>query len=194
MKALKILPYCFDGVTAKTFNPGDPVVVGKDVRSDHVPGLEQAGYLGPDDAEVSSLSTAPAPVIIPHQTQLREDGPTVAQYVAAGYQASNYPPQGYASKSTADEIAAAIEAQRLEAEKLKNAGGGNGDDQPKVDDHKFAKVEIIEAWAHLEWPAYKALAAQVSDAAITTKVEATAAIEAELKRRAEFAEANKPKA
>jgi hypothetical protein len=42
---------------------------------------------------------------------LRLDGPTVAEYVAAGYQASAYPPEGYASRSTADEIAAAVTAQ-----------------------------------------------------------------------------------
>lgn len=42
---------------------------------------------------------------------LRLDGPTVAEYVAAGYQASAYPPEGYASRSTADEISAAVTAQ-----------------------------------------------------------------------------------
>lgn len=42
---------------------------------------------------------------------LRDDGPTVEQYVAAGYQAVNYPPDGYASRSTAEEIEAAIAAQ-----------------------------------------------------------------------------------
>lgn len=42
---------------------------------------------------------------------LRTDGPTVAEYVAAGYQAVNYPPQGYASRSTPEEIAAAVKAQ-----------------------------------------------------------------------------------
>ncbi|RUW55604.1 hypothetical protein EOA32_00875 [Mesorhizobium sp. M1A.F.Ca.ET.072.01.1.1] len=39
---------------------------------------------------------------------LRDDGPTIAEYVAAGYPASKYPPQGYASKSTDEEIAAAV--------------------------------------------------------------------------------------
>lgn len=39
---------------------------------------------------------------------LREDGPTIAEYVAAGYLAANYPPEGFASRSSADEIAAAI--------------------------------------------------------------------------------------
>lgn len=44
-------------------------------------------------------------------SELRRDGPTVEEYVAAGYHASSYPPSGYASKSTPDEIAAAIAAQ-----------------------------------------------------------------------------------
>jgi len=42
---------------------------------------------------------------------LRTDGPTVAEWVAAGYAASAYPPSGYTSKSTADEVEAAIAAQ-----------------------------------------------------------------------------------
>lgn len=45
------------------------------------------------------------------KVQLREDGPTIAEFLAAGYQASNYPPKGYASRSTAEEIAAAVAAQ-----------------------------------------------------------------------------------
>lgn len=42
---------------------------------------------------------------------LREDGPTVAEFIAAGYAATNYPPKGYASRSTDAEIAAAVVAQ-----------------------------------------------------------------------------------
>lgn len=41
---------------------------------------------------------------------LRDDGPTVAEYVAAGYLPAGYPPKGYASRSTEDEIADAIAA------------------------------------------------------------------------------------
>jgi len=39
---------------------------------------------------------------------LRDDGPTVQEYVEAGYLAVNYPPTGYAAKSTPEEIAAAV--------------------------------------------------------------------------------------
>lgn len=47
---------------------------------------------------------------------LRDDGPTVAEFVERGYKASNYPPEGYASKSTEAEIAAAIEAEQPKTE------------------------------------------------------------------------------
>ena len=40
--------------------------------------------------------------------ELKQDGPTVAEYVAAGYDPKNYPPKGYASKSDDKEIKAAI--------------------------------------------------------------------------------------
>lgn len=45
------------------------------------------------------------------QVELKTDGPTVEEFVAAGYQAANYPPDGYTSRSTPDEIDAAIKAQ-----------------------------------------------------------------------------------
>jgi len=43
---------------------------------------------------------------------LREDGPTVAEFVEAGYLAANYPPEGYTSRSSKEEIDAAIELQK----------------------------------------------------------------------------------
>lgn len=43
-------------------------------------------------------------------SELRTDGPTIAEYVAAGYPATAYPPVGYASRSTAEEIADAVAA------------------------------------------------------------------------------------
>lgn len=44
--------------------------------------------------------------------RLREDGPTLAEFVDAGYLAANYPPEGYASRSSQEEIDAAIELQK----------------------------------------------------------------------------------
>lgn len=45
------------------------------------------------------------------QPELRQDGPTVEEYVAAGYKAEDYPPKGYASKSSEEEIEAAAKKQ-----------------------------------------------------------------------------------
>ena len=71
--------------------------------------------------------------------QLREDGPTVEEYVAAGYQAANYPPQGYASRSTEAEITAAIAAQA-------KAGAKPEDKQaPKPEDKKAPEAKNKEA-------------------------------------------------
>lgn len=60
----------------------------------------------------------------PHGDALKQDGPTVADYVKAGYSAKNYPPAGYASKSTAEEIAEAVKAE--EAAAAAGNGGGTG--------------------------------------------------------------------
>jgi hypothetical protein len=46
---------------------------------------------------------------------LRQDGPTVAEYVKAGYSAKTYPPAGYAGKSTAEEVAEAVKAEEAAA-------------------------------------------------------------------------------
>lgn len=65
---------------------------------------------------------------------LREDGPTVAEFVAAGYKASGYPPEGYASRSTREEIDAAMTAQ-----------GITKDDAPETDPLKM-KVADLKVW------------------------------------------------
>lgn len=43
-------------------------------------------------------------------TELKQDGPTIAEYVAEGYKAEDYPPAGYAPKSTKEEVDAFIKA------------------------------------------------------------------------------------
>ena len=43
--------------------------------------------------------------------ELKEDGPTIHEYVAAGYLAKNYPPKGYASKSSEEEIKIAVDEE-----------------------------------------------------------------------------------
>ena len=51
-----------------------------------------------------------------HPVDPREDGPTIAEFVAAGYKASNYPPEGFASRSTAEEVSEALKAEQREPE------------------------------------------------------------------------------
>lgn len=46
---------------------------------------------------------------------LRQDGPTVEEFVKAGYRAEHYPPQGFASRSTPEEVEAAVKAQAAAA-------------------------------------------------------------------------------
>lgn len=43
--------------------------------------------------------------------ELRQDGPTISEFIAAGYKAENYPPNGFASRSTPEEISVAIAAE-----------------------------------------------------------------------------------
>jgi hypothetical protein len=64
----------------------------------------------PEDPTIRKI-VKPEPTTI----ALRPDGPTVAEWVAAGYLAKNYPPSGYASKSTPEEIAAAVKADEVKA-------------------------------------------------------------------------------
>ena len=71
---------------------------------------------------------------------LRTDGPTVAEYVAAGYLATNYPPHGYASRSTSEEIAALT---------MPPATGATGAPPPvllvtKNDKKRFVVVDIAQ--------------------------------------------------
>jgi hypothetical protein len=54
--------------------------------------------------------------------QLREDGPTVHEWVAAGFSAKEYPPKGYSLKSTKEEIEQAIKDE--EAAAAKSSGWG----------------------------------------------------------------------
>jgi hypothetical protein len=68
-------------------------------------------YLPGDECPPELEATARHFGALPAALPLREDGPTVEEYVAAGYLAANYPPQGYVSRSTAEQIAAAMATQ-----------------------------------------------------------------------------------
>lgn len=65
--------------------------------------------------------------------ELKQDGPTVEDYVKAGYSAKNYPPAGYASKSTEEEIAAAVKAEEEKANQQNDGSGQGGESDDKTD-------------------------------------------------------------
>lgn len=49
---------------------------------------------------VKAVAAPPAAPPAATAAELRDDGPTLAEYVAAGYRAENYPPQGYRARTT----------------------------------------------------------------------------------------------
>jgi hypothetical protein len=88
----------------------------------------------PDGEKVIVNNTEEEAAVLGHETKaeaaqgwkepiLKNDGPTIKEYVAAGYKAKNYPPHGYASKSTQEEIDIAIKAE-TEAEAKGSSGWG----------------------------------------------------------------------
>lgn len=91
------------------------------VPSEMVIDLYEAGYIAEPDGGA-----------------LRGDGPTVAEYVAAGYLASQYPPSGYASRSTTEEIAAAV------AEEVAKAGDTDLDKMTRAELEAFAAAKGID--------------------------------------------------
>lgn len=87
------------------------------------------------------------------QEVLPGDGPTLAEYMAAGYLASNYPPVGYASRSTPEEIAEAMAGQGASAGLGTDSGDQFSDDQlravikeatGKAPHHKLGRDKLIE--------------------------------------------------
>lgn len=77
---------------------------------------EVAGF---EDAEAERLIAAgiagDPPLTEPMAPQLREDGPTIEEWIAAGYPPGVYPPPGYAARSTPEEIRAAMTEVLLKA-------------------------------------------------------------------------------
>lgn len=84
--------------------PNGPISIN---RTDYDP--EQHTLYGGDVLQTEGGETVPAVPQHPVNSDgLRTDGPTIAEFIAAGYSAANYPPQGCASRSTPEEIAAAL--------------------------------------------------------------------------------------
>lgn len=71
------------------------IQIGSDIHKQHLDGLEKD-------------KVAEDPAVGKKESILREDGPTVEEFVKSGYDPKNYPPAEYKSKSTKKEIAKAI--------------------------------------------------------------------------------------
>lgn len=71
-------------------------------------GKDMPGKVVEDEAQENELmGIKPA--------ELRQDGPTIEQYVDAGLKADTYPPKGYAPISSPEEVKAAIDRQNKPA-------------------------------------------------------------------------------
>lgn len=82
------------------------------------------GYLAWHEDQVSKLPPPPQWA----DGTLRQDGPTLEEFVAAGYKAENYPPTGYAAKSSAPPTPAPVPP----TEPLSGSTGASGSEPPKV--------------------------------------------------------------
>ncbi|MER9901610.1 hypothetical protein [Mesorhizobium sp. M0130] len=110
---------------------------------------------------------------------LRDDGPTVAEYVAAGYAASAYPPKGFASRSTPEEIAAAITeaedaaAKKKADEKAAKAAAKMRDailaDLMKLSDEDLAKVVEAEKIAVVDGDSKDVVLGKIADARMASQ-------------------------
>lgn len=113
-------------------------------------GNQGGGAANSTSASANTQTTKPA--------ELKQDGPTVVEYVKAGYSAKDYPPAGYASKSTAEEIAAVIKAEEdaaAAAANGANADAGDDDDGDVKDPlagiarGPGAKIYILQRGKHV---------------------------------------------
>ncbi|WP_018390916.1 Rho termination factor N-terminal domain-containing protein [Ancylobacter sp. FA202] len=91
---LKVIAEFVDKRNGRRYLPG--AEIDPPLDQDQIDRLMKAGCLAGVELDLSAL---------------RQDGPTVGEFVAAGYKAANYPPRGYVSRSTPEEIAAAVAAE-----------------------------------------------------------------------------------
>lgn len=121
----------------KLYNEGDE----RDARESDVAHLVKSGVLQSADKKSEPAPKNKAERGAPlNKDGLREDGPTVTEYVSAGYSASAYPPSGYASRSTEDEISAAVADERAKAEAEANADA----DAAKAELEKLTNKQLHE--------------------------------------------------
>ncbi|MER9814290.1 hypothetical protein [Mesorhizobium sp. M0129] len=107
---------------------------------------------------------------------LRDDGPTIAEYLGAGYSASDYPPKGYASRSTAEEIETAVAdaaAKKKADDKAAKAAAKMRDailsDLMKLSDEDLAKVVDAEKVAVVDGDTKDVVIGKIADARIAAQ-------------------------
>lgn len=155
MKAVKVLRTVRVAETGNHY--GREIVKGTEdkVPDDMFAALEAEGYVEAVGAKRGGKGA------------LRDDGPTIAEYVAGGYSASDYPPHGYASRSTPEEIADAVkaakgnEAAAKKAAKLRDAILA---DLMKLSDEDLAKVVDAEKIAVDDGDSKDVVLGKVADA------------------------------
>lgn len=156
-KVLKRFPCSFDGIRSEMLSPGDERDFGS-----MADGLVKAGLIGETDGGAKTKG----------KTGLRDDGPTIAEFVSAGYAASAYPPKGYASRSTPEEIAAAVKAEE-EAKAKAEAEKAAQDTAAELAKQTVAQLKEIAATEKVE------LAADDAKDAIIAKIVAVRAAAAQ---------------
>lgn len=87
----------------KMFKLGVTLAVNPTCVANH----QSLGWALTGEYEDDDAPAVPGPIYPTTPPALREDGPTVDQFVLAGYDPSTYPPAGYASLNTEAEIDAA---------------------------------------------------------------------------------------
>lgn len=186
MKVRKAFNYCADGITPVHYEAGAEV----NVNPRHAPGLVAVGYLEADDVTASESKEL---VSAPEKTKPLAFGEAFARQKAEEEAAAA------AAKAKAEDDAAAAKAAekadwdagyalaadgevKLNAEQSANEVFVGGYRSGLADWRR--KLEIIEAWEHLDWSDLRSLAGKLSDDPITTKESAIAAVKNELAIRA----------
>lgn len=77
-----------------------------------------------EDEERAAKGEAPKEADWKAEPELKDDGPTIHEWIAAGFKASAYPPKGYIVKSPLAEIDQAIKEEAEAAEEAKASGWG----------------------------------------------------------------------
>lgn len=179
-KILKPFPYSLDGFNTKQAIAG--TVVG--IPHGLVAGLAAAGYVGPPDMgapENKMLVGSPE-----HKARLAAELEKAQEHDAAAAALKAKEEAEEKAKAEAEAERKAKEDAEAAAQKPEDNVGSTPSGTAETPAEQAAVV-IADNWRDLEWAELRSLASKVCSDPIKKKDEAIAAIEAELKRRAETA-------